>query len=64
MQLLRLSQVSRVSYSDFYNENSGRLLFWDTGSLESQDRFHSKKGINDEVTVIDGNSIPESGLLR
>ena len=45
-------------------ENSGQLLGGDTASLGPQDRFQRQKRINDEVTVIDGNSIPESGLLR
>ena len=39
-------------------------MFWDTASLEPEDRFQADKGINDEITVIDGNSIPESGLQR
>merc|ERR1711953_1649412 len=42
---------------------SGQLLGRDTASLGPQDRFQRQKRINDEVTVIDGNSIPESGLL-
>merc|ERR1711953_530621 len=42
---------------------SGQLLGGDTASLGPQDRFQRQKRINDEVTVIDGNSIPESGLL-
>ena len=46
------------------NKNSAQLLGGDTASLGPQDRFQRQKRINDEVTVIDGNSIPESGLLR
>merc|ERR1719447_680052 len=42
---------------------SGQLLGGDTASLGPQDRFQRQKRINDEVTIIDGNSIPESGLL-
>ena len=46
------------------NKNSEQLLGGDTASLGPQDRFQRQKRINDEVTIIDGNSIPESGLLR
>ena len=48
----------------FENKNSGQLLGGDTASLGPQDRFQRQKRIDDEVTVIDGNSIPESGVLR
>ena len=48
----------------FTNKNSGQLLGGDKASLGPQDRFQRQKRIDDEVTVIDGNSIPESGVLR
>ena len=64
MQLLLRPQVSCVFSSVISFKNSGQLLGGDTASLGPQDRFQRQKRINDEVTVIDGNSIPESGLLR
>ena len=64
MQLLLRPQVLCVFSSVNSLENSGQLLGGDTASLGPQDRFQRQKRINDEVTVIDGNSIPESGLLR
>ena len=48
----------------FEKQNSGQLLGGDTASLGPQDRFQRQKRLDEEVTVIDGNSIPESGLLR
>ena len=64
MQLLFQPQVWTIFTAILENKNSGQLLGGDKASLGPQDRFQRQKRIDDEVTVIDGNSIPESGVLR
>jgi len=58
-----IMKINPLIASAVVASSSGQLLGGDTASLGPQDRFQRQKRLDEEVTVIDGNSIPESGLL-